>query len=112
MCDFLFVCDSNVCYFCRRLRDIDSREVPDLGRRLWNGLMSNVNNYANRKPICHLFLLAIAMFAISVTVYELITYELPDVFDRFESFTLILRSRMSGFDENWHMILFCQHAYV
>ena len=73
LCNFVFVGNTNVCPICHRLRDINSQNVLDAD--LWNGPRSNVNMPIER-PHATFFVLAIAMFALSVTVCEILTVEM------------------------------------
>ena len=58
-----------------------------------------------------LSVLAVEMFVLSVTLSEIITYELHKVPTHFESLTL--KMKINGFDdlcENWKANLSCQHT--
>ena len=68
-CDFIFVGNGNVCPICQYLREIDSGNVHNLDLNLQNGPMSNINIPIER-PYSTFYLLAISMFALSVTIYE------------------------------------------
>ena len=51
------------------------------------------------------YVLAIAVFALSVTVYKTIAHERPQ-FTRFESLTLKMQAKdVDDFDENWQINL-------
>ena len=55
------------------------------------------------------YVLAIAMFVLSVTVCEIITYELPNVL--FESLTFKMKVKdVDDSNENWPAKVICQHA--
>ena len=69
------VVNSNVYIICHHLRDIRSRNVHNFDLDLLNGLMSNINMPMERRHMT-LYLLAIAMFALSVTVYEILKIEM------------------------------------
>ena len=74
--DFQFVGNSNVCPICHHLRDINSRKVHDLDYDLLISPRSNVNMLIER-PHVTLYVLAIAMFALSVTAGNILAIEMP-----------------------------------
>ena len=57
-----------------------SQNIHDLDLDLWNGLRSNVNTQIERR-YAYFYLLAIAMFVLSVGVWETITNERSNVLD-------------------------------
>ena len=71
----MFVGNGNVCRICHQLRDIRSKNTYDLDFDLYNWIMSNKNEPMKR-PYATSYLLAIAMFALSVTVCEILTVEI------------------------------------
>ena len=75
---FLFAYNSNVCPICHPLREVRNQNVHDHNLDLSNGSISNINMPIER-PYATFYLLAIAMFALSVTTGEIITFELPNV---------------------------------
>ena len=75
MCDFIFVGKSNACPICHRLRDIANRNVYDLDPDLYNGPWLNVKMLIGRSH-ANFCVLAVAMFAMSVTVCEILTVEI------------------------------------
>ena len=80
VCNCLIVGNSSVCPICRRLRDINCRNVHGLEPDLLNGPRSNINMPVER-PHATSDVLTFAMFALSVSVCEIITYELSNVCD-------------------------------
>ena len=69
-CKFPFFCNGNICPFCHHSRDIHNQNVHGLDLVLYNEPRSNVN-----MPIESLhatfYIIAMAMFALSVTVCEI-----------------------------------------
>ena len=70
MCYFIF---GNVSLFCRHFRDIRSRNVDD--HDLENWLRSNLNMLIEI-PYATSYLMAIVMFALSITILETFTVEI------------------------------------
>ena len=62
------------------MREIRNRNVDDLDIDLYNGSMLNINVPMGR-PCTTFYLFTIAMFALSVTVCGIITFELHNVLD-------------------------------
>ena len=68
-CETLFVGNTNVCPIYHYLWEIRNRNVHDLDRD--NGSMQNIN-MPMKRPYATLYLLAIPMFALDVTVCEIL----------------------------------------
>ena len=78
VCDFLFLGNSNVYPICYRLRKILIRNMHDLDHGIQNWPRSNVYG-TTQKPLASFYLLAIAMFASSVTACEIFLVDVHDL---------------------------------
>ena len=111
VCNFLFVGKSNVCPIYHRLWDTLSRNVHDLDLDLSNGPRWNVNTPIER-PHATFACVDKCNVSLSVTVCEMITYELRR-WTRFDLFTLKTKVKnVDDLNENWQTYSLRQRTCV